>query len=279
MIQKLKIGKNVIKKVIKIKDLVNNNNVNNNVRRGSNCSLSGMLYEQTVLKICKKLRISKQGIVKKSVFCKKTINDLGGSSSEHDLVCNFHGMPINIEIKKCASPDWMQVSIMKTMNNWHAKHNSKIPTESVNVFNELIKDYVLFNNRIPTFMHRKITHDQWVKIKKRNTHFRDTYIKCESDIISKLYKAKGTHYIQVSDHGLFHTGEDPCCFGVPFFECPQELRVRTKIHSRNISGHLKASVIVAAKPIDVTKLEISNVSLDNLDNLPENLTLYKNVKV
>jgi len=277
MIQpKIRIGKNVLARYFSSKKSLKPTKctLSENSARGANCSISGAIYEKQVHTICKKLRISKQGIIRKSNFCKVTEKELGGSSAEHDLVCNFHGIPIHIEIKKSATPDWMQVSIIKTGNIWHSKGNSKIPNGSVNVFNELIKEYSLFSGRIPPFMNRKITHDQWVTIKKRQPYFRDTYIDCPNDIISKLYKAKGTHYIQISDYGLYHTGEDPCNFGVPFFECPQELRVRTKIHSRNLTGFLKASVMVAAKPVDLKNLEKSKVSLDNLENLPENLSIF-----
>jgi hypothetical protein len=268
---KIRIGKNILAKNNNSKKYVKNNE---HCIKGSNCSLNGAIYEKKVYKICKKLRISKQGIIRKAKFCKINEKELGGSSAEHDLVCNFHGIPIHIEIKKSATPDWMQLSIVKTDNIWHSKGNSKIPNESVKVFNELIKDYSLFGGKIPPFMNRRITHEQWVTIKKRQPHFRDTYINCPNDIISKLYKAKGTHYIQISDYGLYHTGEDPCNFGVPFFECEQELRVRTKIHSRNLPGFLKASVIVSAKPINITNLEKSKISLDTLENLPTNLSIF-----
>lgn len=312
MSTKIRIGRNVIKHVKHVNftkykpvglkrsssTLSNLSTVSNYsnysaISSGSKAQLSGMLYEQKVLNVCKKLRIARQGILhncrnnfnnfknsknsktkqRNENFCNQKISDLGGSSARHDLTCKFNGKPIHIEIKKCGTPDWMQMSIMKTMNTWHAKEHTKIPKSSVSIFNNILKEYELFHNKIPPFMHRNVTHGQWVILKRRTNYFRDMYIDCPSDTISRLYKEKGTHYIQVSDYGLYHTGEDPCGFGVPYFECEQELRIRTKIHSRNLTGFMKASVIAAAKPVDITKLEKSPISLDNFESLPIGLEL------
>ena len=80
-------------------------------------------------------------------------------------------------------------------------------------------------------------------------------------------------YIQISNKGLYHLGDDICNFQVPLFDCEQELRVRTKIHSRsNSKGFCCLSVTIACKPRNIKNLSPSTYSLDNIQMLPNNLT-------
>jgi len=61
----------------------------------------------------------------------------------------------------------------------------------------------------------------------------DQYIDIPSDIISRLYKAKLCNYIQISNgYGLYHLGDNVCNFDVPLFNIEQQIRIRTKIHTR-----------------------------------------------
>lgn len=61
---------------------------------------------------------------------------------------------------------------------------------------------------------------------------------------------------------------------VPIFICEQQLRVRTKIHKiKNKKGFCKLSVMVACQPKNITELEKSEYSLDDLTKLPKNLII------
>jgi len=111
-----------------------------------------------------------------------------------------------------------------------------------------------------------------VKNKKDTTDFNDIYLNCPTDTIKKLYSEKGCYYIQISDKGLYHLGNDICNFNVPEFICDQELRIRTKIHSRkNSKGYCVFSVIISCKPQNIKDLVNSKYSLDDILRLPENL--------
>jgi hypothetical protein len=88
---------------------------------------------------------------------------------------------------------------------------------------------------------------------------------------------KECQYIQISDYGLYHLGNDVCNFNVPEFIIEQQLRIRTKIHSsKNKNGFCSISVIASCQPIDIKKLDKSPYSLDSIDMLPPNL-LYKKI--
>jgi hypothetical protein len=93
-----------------------------------------------------------------------------------------------------------------------------------------------------------------------------------------LYEAKGCCYIQISDgKGLYHLGNDRCNFEVPFFDIPQQIRIRTKIHTKsNKNGHCVLSVTVACQPKNIQTLIPSEYSLDSKDKLPQSLTFIQN---
>jgi len=187
-------------------------------------------------------------------------------------------MDIPIEIKKSITPDWMQCSFIydKKSDTWIGKKNNKIPEKSKRIFEELMKDKLIFDGHIPPFFERDITHVEWKKIKKRTDNFKDQYFDCPDDTILRLYAEKGCKYIQISERGLFHLGDDICNFNVPIFLCKQEIRIRTKIHKSNdLRGFCKLSVIVSCKPKHKRIIPHSHYSLDAVSKLPLNLTYYK----
>ena len=96
----------------------------------------------------------------------------------------------------------------------------------------------LFENKIPPFIGKKLTHDEWKQIKKSTNVWNDVYINTSESIISNLYNAKGCDYIQISDgYGLYYLGNDICGFDVPKFKIIQQIRIRIKIHSKNRNGY------------------------------------------
>jgi hypothetical protein len=238
--------------------------------RGQSCSISGANYEKQIHDVLKKCFINGRP------FNTQSENELGGSSSKNDIVCNFKSpCDIGLEAKKCNTPDWMQCSLHynKLNNQWSASNMGKNPVETQSIFNSLLQNINLFGGQIPVFLENKITHTDWKKIKDECDTWNDYYTNVPNDTIRRLYHAKGCQYIQISDgFGLYHLGEDVCKFGVPIFEPDQQLRVRTKIHTReNKEGYCKLSVTVACQPKNINFLPRSPYSLDDKIRLPPNL--------
>jgi hypothetical protein len=243
-------------------------------KKGLVCSISGKKYEFEVYNVVKKIKLNG------NMFNTQNEYELGGCSSKNDIECNMNSLrDVSIEIKKLKTPDWMQCSLKydNTNNKWLGSPKNKIPEASKKVVEDLISTTTLFNGNIPPFMLKDITHEEWKKIKNETTDFNDIYIDCPSDTIMKLYSGKGCSYIQISDKGLYHLGNDICDFKVPPFICEQRLRIRTKIHERkNKKGFCKLSVTIACQPKNINNLVNSEYSLDNKMTLPINLIYHDN---
>ena len=237
--------------------------------KGAGCSISGKKYELQVYNIVKNSKLNG------NTFNTQHEDDMGGCSSKNDIECNMLSeRDISIEIKKSKTPDWMQCSLKYDNVNkkWIGSSKNKIPEASKKVFEDLISTITLFNGNIPPFMLKDMTHEEWVKTKKETTDYNDSYIDCPNDTIMKLYSEKGCSYIQISEKGLYHLGNDICDFKVPIFICDQRLRIRTKIHERkNKKGFCKLSVTIACQPKNINYLVNSKYSLDNQMTLPIDL--------
>lgn len=238
--------------------------------KGYKCSESGKYYEQNV-----------HNIVKKCIFAGTRFNSqypdqLGGSRHSIDLLCNNN---VGIEIKRYNTPDWTQCVIKYNVDidAWCASERGTLTPAAKDLFNNLIRNLEIFSNEQPPFVENKLTHSEWLKIKLETTKWNDQYFPISSDTIRTLYSLKGCKYIQISDcYGLYHLGEDICQFGVPIFNIEQELRIRTKIHSkRNKSGYCVLSVTASCKPTKISLLAKSPYSLDDISKLPPSLT-YNN---
>jgi hypothetical protein len=241
-----------------------------------NSSVNGKKYELEVFNVVKKCKLNDK------FFNIQKENELGGSSNKNDIECNLNQLKdIPIEIKKIKTPDWMQCSLKydNINNKWIGSLNNKIPNNSKKIFEDILSYKILFNKKIPPFMIEKITHEEWLKIKKETNDFKDTYIDCPNDTIKKLYYEKGCKYIQISEKGLYHLGNDLCNFNVVEFICEQQLRIRTKIHTRkDKSGFCKLSVTVSCLPKNINKLVNSKYSLDNINKLPNNLIYINDIE-
>ena len=242
--------------------------------RGSGCSISGKKYELEVYNIVRNCKLNNND------FNIQKNDELGGCNTKHNIVCimkldtNFINIPI--EIKKIKTPDWMQCSLKYDNINkkWFGSLKNKIPEKSKKIFEDLISKTILFNTNIPLFMFKDITHQEWLQIKKNTTDFNDFYLDCPNDTIKRLYSKKGCFYIQISNKGLYHLGNDICSFNVPEFICEQ--RVRTKIHTKkNSKGFCKLSVMISCQPKNIKNIVSSNYTLDDSSKLPVNL-LYIN---
>ena len=248
-----------------------NYEIKNNLK-GAGCSVSGKKYELEVYNVVKKCKLNNND------FNRQKENELGGCNSKNDIECIMESFNIPIEIKKFNTPDWMQCSLKYDFINekWIGSPKNKIPEKSKKIFEELISTTSLFNGKIPLFILKDIIHEEWLEIKKETNDFNDFYLDCSNHTIKNLYSEKGCFYIQISDKGLYHLGNDICKFNVPEFICEQQLRVRTKIHTRkNSKGFCKLSVTISCQPKNIKLLPNSNYSLDNSSKLPANL-LYIN---
>lgn len=238
------------------------------ISKGAKCSIGGKQYELKVYNIVKKCKINN------NYFNIQNEDELGGCKSNNDIECLLDTIKIPIEIKKIKTPDWMQCSIKydNLNNKWIGSLKNKIPDKSKIIFEEFISNINLFNGNIPDFMLKDISYNDWVNIKKNRKEFNDCYLDCPNDTIKRLYTEKGCYYIQISDKGLYHLGNDICGFNVPEFICEQQLRIRTKIHkTKNAKGFCVMSVIISCKPKNIKKIINSNYSLDDISKLPENL--------
>lgn len=244
-------------------------------KKGALCSINGKKYELQIYNIVKNCYINDK------LFNTQEEKDLGNCNSKNDIICNyFADYDIPIEIKKLKTPDWMQCSLKYDEENkrWFGSSNNKIPDNSKQIFEKLLLDTKLFNDNIPPFLVNKITYEEWIKIKKETTDYNDTYINCPSDTIKRLYAEKGCYYIQISEKGLYHLGNDICNFNVPEFICEQQLRIRIKIHTRkNNNGYCNLSVIIACQPKRIKDLQLSEFSLDTKDKLPS-VIYYNNLR-
>ena len=236
---------------------------------GAGCSISGKNYEIKIAKTCKTVRSPYMEIP----FNTQLLETLGGCGADIDIKLNWRAeSDIGVEAKR-PTPDWMQMKLDKNKEGvWVGVGAGKIPPVSKTVFETIIGAANLFGGKTPTFLEHPVTHSEWTAIKKETPEFKDTYISCGDNTISQLYKAKGCQYIQVDGKGLYHTGEDTCEFGVPYFECPQRIRIRLKVHTRsNKKGHMCLSVMAAAQPVKLKDLVASKFSLDAAAKLPPSL--------
>ncbi len=237
--------------------------------RGANCSISGKKYELAVYNVVKKCMLNNNN------FNIQKENELGGTSKKNDIECIMNSTKIPIEVKKSKTPDWMQCSLKydTTSKKWIGGSKNKIPESSKKIFEELISSVTLFNGKIPPFMLKEITHEEWLRTKKETNDFKNFYLDCPNDTIKKLYSEKGCFYIQISEKGLYHLGNDKCDFNVPEFICEQQLRVRTKVHTtKNSKGFCNLSVTISAQPKNINQLLLSNYSLDDKLKIPNNLS-------
>lgn len=243
------------------------------LEKGSLCSVNGHTYEKQIHNVVKSC-VTTEDLDKR--FNIQKDEELGGSTSKNDLVCNYKNKDIGIEVKKYNTPDWMQCSIKYNTKRkrWEASKRGKIPIKAREIFEKLIYDVNLFDGDIPPFFEKKITHEQWISIKKSTNKWSDKYIDIPNDTIRRLYSAKDCQYIQISNgFGLYHLGNDVCNFNVPIFDIDQQIRVRTKIHSKkNNKGFCSLSVTIACKPKNINLLPISPYSLDIKDKIPPQMS-------
>ena len=135
--------------------------------------------------------------------------------------------------------------------------------------------FVPYSGKIPSFKRGDFSAETWLREKEQ---FKDQYIQCNSESIANYYRMKGSHYIQVEGKGLYHTGTDPCGFGVPFFDCPTRIRIRCKIHHGKVPTSVTAAFNynkkkLAASPFCLIRgplpscLKKSEITVENVQSI------------
>lgn len=243
----------------------------NKKTKGKLCSIEGFNYEKKIYNILKNTTIEDKP------FNTQEEEDLAGSGHGNDIECKYKDKVIGIEVKKCNAPDWIQSSIKLVDNKWKPTSKGNKPLVSQDIFEKILGDVNLYEGQKPPFFEKDLTHKEWLEIKEKTNVWNDYYKNIPNNTIKELYKEKGCYYIQISEYGLYHLGEDICNFGVPEFLIDQELRIRIKIHTRkDKKGKCRMSVTAACKPKNIKTLEKSKYSLDNEKKLPNNL-IYKKI--
>lgn len=242
--------------------------------KGSMCSVEGTKYEHVIHDVLSKCLPFGSTMM----FNTQHKSDLGGSNHGHDINCNWNYLlDTPIEIKKMNTPDWMQCSLTydDVSERWIGSSKNKIPYNSKLIFEDLLSHNKLFQDKIPPFFFKNMTHDEWKHVKKEHPEFSDMYFDCPDNTIQRLYREKGCRYIQISEKGLYHLGDDTCGFDVPKFICQQEIRVRIKVHERcNSKGYCVLSVSAACKPKQIADLVQSPNSLDSHLRVPQKLKFF-----
>lgn len=236
------------------------------IKKGSNCSRSGNAYELCIYNILKHVTVNGK------TFNNQSVSELGGSNSRNDIVCIYNDKPVGIEIKKYNTPDWMQCSLRKDIikDSWVGSDKCKIPSQCRNIFNDLLNNVKLFDGCIPPFVDKKMTYEEWTKIKSETNQWNDQYFDIPNNTISKMYNIKGCDYIQISEYGLYHLGNDICSFHVPEFIIDQQIRIRTKVHkcTNKTNDLCRLSITASCKPRNIKQLPKSQYSLDDIKKLP-----------
>jgi hypothetical protein len=202
--------------------------------RGGSSLKKGLEYEIAVSNKLKEL-----GYVVQEMTEGKTGRMTAGATKGHDIVFNKNDIKICLECKdkgafegggKVLKPSEKGLGIIDSC-----------------LHKELLADYIPFAGKVPEFLKGDKTLETWLKQKE---DFKDEYRVMDSKAITKYYKNKGVHYIQIEGLGLYHTGLDILELGCPEFECEVKMRIRCKRHtSSTMPSSVQAALIYKRKSI------------------------------
>lgn len=198
--------------------------------RGANAFLSGMEFERNLLERLKHTYDVENG------NCLCAIDAVSAGAEEgNDVPFHFRGVSYGLEAKTLNASEggqrkfFLKDGILQLPDDERTKvHRALLPGK-----------FVLWEGKIPSFMKGDRTQETW---NKEAASFRDVYVTASPTTIAEFYKKKGTHYIQIEGKGLYHTGTDPCNFGVPLFSCASRLRIRCKRHHGSVPGTVMAAL-------------------------------------
>ena len=246
------------------------------IKNGKKPSENGKKYEIDIVNIIKYTYINNEK------FNSQKEDDLGGSSSKVDIICNFNGKMnnIGIEAKNSINAEYIQLDVHKEDDKWVGpKITRKSHPESVinRYLQELNSQENLYFGKMPPLNKTKKEFEEWetwLLSKKKDIGEKEnidySWKSKDNNFIRKNYKDKGCSYIQIKDFGLYHLGNDICNFNVPEFK-PDSIRLRIRCKRRGSKGCVPSSITISAY---VCGLKKSNFSLDDKTKLPKNI-IYK----
>ena len=162
----------------------------------------------------------------------KLLNTTAGSTNERDLIMIHEDESIGIEVKAQNAKEGGQ-GIFKLYDG-----------QLVNIhplFSMFLNGYVPFQGHVPSFLTGDKSFETWLKEKSL---FKGEYVSVPDDSVAKYYANKGSSYIYIYKKGIFHTGVDPCGWGVPMFIAPTRIRIRCKQHgSSSMPSSVMASLV------------------------------------
>lgn len=231
-------------------------------RGGASSAAAGAAYERVVYDVTRRIKPKHAS----HFFNTQSLHELGGSSSGHDIICNWNkSFDCPIEIKKRTAMDWMQCSLYYENGVWRPTRNGKNNKNCRELMGSLVSGETLFGGLVPPFMSESMTYERWLKYRK---DYPTQFFTIPDEVISELYRLKGSKYLQIGYYGLYKTSEvDFCDFGVPRFSCETVMRVRVKVHCKRTC---KLSVVISPFPIGLQNLPASSASLDSFFGLPSN---------
>lgn len=208
---------------------------------GKTCLHKGMSYENQIMtKLC---GFSYDGSPIRTISDKT-----GGATSNPDIQLYIGNIQIRIE---CKNKNGFEAGgkCMKIINN-----ELKCPDGTLH--NDVLNGRTPWSGRIPSFINGDKSLHTWNREKQ---NFRDEYYRILPDVISAYYKSKSVDYIQVEEKGLYHTGNDVLCLGVPLFECRARIRIRCKQHgSTPMPSSVQAVFTFDKRSLGKSKYDIDN---------------------
>jgi hypothetical protein len=218
--------------------------------------LSGISYESRIAARLASLRWSESRVPV------RLVRPPAGATHGNDV--QFYAAPypttaplrvIGLEIKTAGAVEAGQRTFKLTKNG-----DLALPDNQQNQIHRycLPAGFRPFKGRVPSFLLGDKSFATWREEKR---HFTSEYLNIsEPDMIARYYRSKGSDYIQIQDLGLYHTGADPCAFGVPLFTCNIRIRIRCKQHG---SSSLPTSVLAALEIRDRSQIPASPYCLEH----------------
>lgn len=209
--------------------------------RGKNSFKSGNAYEQKIHNILSNILINNQ---------RYSIQPIAGSKSGSDIKITGSKGCIGFEVKTKGA---FEGGCKKLYYE-----NNKLSIIDDCIHKEIIGDKILYNGMNLPWYEEKRTIEDWNIVKE--IFKKDIYLTADNEAVSRYYKNLGTHYIQIQNYGLYHTGEDVLELGVPYFTCNITLRIR-------VTKHMKNGIptdVTGALQFDKCSLEKSKYNLENV---------------
>lgn len=178
---------------------------------------SGQVYELRVAARLATLNFNKTPICVSQVTA--------GAGHSNDVSCIILDKNIGIECKTKGGFEG-GCRVLKIIDG-------KLSVVEDSIIKTLLGEHLPFGGKIPSFLCGDSSFETWNAEKRL---FNDDYIDVPSYAIAEYYRLKGSQYIQIEDKGMYHTGIDVLNLGLPLFETPTKLRIRTTKHIDRKTG-------------------------------------------